>query len=670
MVLCRSYLHLNRGLEFFLYSGRSYFLYFPTDDRQTVIQNLKRLDLRQLKILQTGSPREYVDRFTEQWHQGAISNYQYLMYLNFLAGRSFNDLTQYPVFPWILTNYTSQTLDLDDPNNYRDLSRPVGCFNADRIKGIEDKLAQLPEDDVTSRCHYMAHYSNPFYVLLILVRLEPFTSLHIEICDKKFDKPDRMFWSIPRSFQAVCSLAPDFRELIPEFFTLPEFLVNENGFDLGISENGGSVVLPPWADGSAHNFIDLHRQALESPFVSAHLHGWINLIFGFQQTGRAAVEARNTFNPDCYPSAVTKAVLNEPSELARVQSIANTVGVIPKQIFQQPHPKRTFVPRSHNLEGCQLETVFSLGSTPRFLFAMGASLCVLNRDCSLSALPLMKFIKHGQPLLASPLGSIRDFLVLPTTEGETPSKSFAFILDSCYFVSSSLWDNSFHSFKIDSNTITHCNSHRQKFSLLSTLHYAGGSRLLTSWRDSSLTLWNLSRSQPGEKPLYRATPHLSTIVDLDVNPTLRLIASLDKTRKCVFSSLDTGRFVRAFEVDGQDLLARVVLFSAGFVAIVSEVKRTEGVRSTIRLFGIDTRQICRREIEGAVSIAGKAELDFGMNVLMLGFVSGNFRVLKIPMLETVVDRSCEKEIVSVGYSSSCHAFLVSVVGGDILLGVL
>ncbi len=40
-----------------------------------------------------------------------------------LAGRNYNDLNQYPVFPWILKEYTTQTLDLSDPNVYRDLSK-------------------------------------------------------------------------------------------------------------------------------------------------------------------------------------------------------------------------------------------------------------------------------------------------------------------------------------------------------------------------------------------------------------------------------------------------------------------------------------------------------------------------------------------------------------------
>lgn len=33
---------------------------------------------------------------TQRWEKGEISNFQYLMFLNTLAGRSYNDLMQYP----------------------------------------------------------------------------------------------------------------------------------------------------------------------------------------------------------------------------------------------------------------------------------------------------------------------------------------------------------------------------------------------------------------------------------------------------------------------------------------------------------------------------------------------------------------------------------------------
>ncbi len=52
-----------------------------------------------------------------------------LLELNFLASRSYNDLTQYPVFPWVLSSFTSHTLDLQDMRCFRDLSRPIGALD-------------------------------------------------------------------------------------------------------------------------------------------------------------------------------------------------------------------------------------------------------------------------------------------------------------------------------------------------------------------------------------------------------------------------------------------------------------------------------------------------------------------------------------------------------------
>ena len=41
------------------------------------------------------------------------------MFLNRQAGRSFKDLTQYPIFPWIVQDYTSNHLDLHSPATFR-----------------------------------------------------------------------------------------------------------------------------------------------------------------------------------------------------------------------------------------------------------------------------------------------------------------------------------------------------------------------------------------------------------------------------------------------------------------------------------------------------------------------------------------------------------------------
>ena len=74
------------------------------------------------------APRPY--RYTRAWQRREISNFEYLMRLNEAAGRSYNDLSQYPVLPWVLRDYTSATLDLTDLSVYRDLSKPMGASPA------------------------------------------------------------------------------------------------------------------------------------------------------------------------------------------------------------------------------------------------------------------------------------------------------------------------------------------------------------------------------------------------------------------------------------------------------------------------------------------------------------------------------------------------------------
>lgn len=67
-------------------------------------------------------------RWTRDWVRGAVSNFEYLMFLNRQAGRSFKDLTQYPVFPWIIQDYTSERLDLTNPATFR--SVPIAICKA------------------------------------------------------------------------------------------------------------------------------------------------------------------------------------------------------------------------------------------------------------------------------------------------------------------------------------------------------------------------------------------------------------------------------------------------------------------------------------------------------------------------------------------------------------
>lgn len=79
-----------------------------------------------------------------------------------------------------------------------------------------------------------------------------------------FDLPDRLFHSVKDAWLSAAQInMADVKELIPEFFYLPEFLTNHNKFEFGTKQNGevlGDVCLPPWAKGDPREFIRLHRK--------------------------------------------------------------------------------------------------------------------------------------------------------------------------------------------------------------------------------------------------------------------------------------------------------------------------------------------------------------------------------------------------------------------------
>ncbi|RLN51280.1 hypothetical protein BBJ29_004650 [Phytophthora kernoviae] len=70
------------------------------------------------------------------------------MWLNTIAGRTYNDLTQYPVFPWIISDYESATLDLTRRGAYRDLSKPVGALEPSRLKFFIDRYHAFEDPDI------------------------------------------------------------------------------------------------------------------------------------------------------------------------------------------------------------------------------------------------------------------------------------------------------------------------------------------------------------------------------------------------------------------------------------------------------------------------------------------------------------------------------------------
>lgn len=372
----RRFLFRDVALEVFFTDGRSYLLTFMTpkirDDVYAYlmkkaphmhgdISSLSAEDTWRLDTLRNpeetpqslGSKLSNVfnathsNAATRRWLRGEISNFQYLMLVNTMAGRTFNDLTQYPIFPWVLADYSSEELDLTDPRSFRDLSKPMGCQHPSRESDFRERYRSFAEmgGEDSPPFHYGTHYSTAMIVSSYLIRLPPFVQSYLVLQGGSFDHADRLFDSIEKAWlSASKENMTDVRELTPEFFYLPEFLVNMNGYDFGqkqgSNESVNDVVLPPWAKGDPHIFIAKHREALESPYVSQHLQGWVDLIFGYKQRGEAALEATNVFHHLSYQGAKNLEAMQDSHEKLATISFIHNFGQTPHQVFTRSHPRK------------------------------------------------------------------------------------------------------------------------------------------------------------------------------------------------------------------------------------------------------------------------------------------------------------------------------------------
>ena len=221
----------------------------------------------------------------------------------------------------------------------------MGAQTGERLQQFRKRNKEWDDPhNETGPYHYGTHYSSAMIVCSYLVRLEPFTQQFLQLQGGHFDLADRLFHSVREAWWSAAQLnMADVKELIPEFFYLPDFLVNANRFDLGCKQSGvalDDVVLPPWPKGDPREFIRLHRAALESDYVSQHLHEWIDLIFGCKQQGPAAVEAVNLFHPLFYEGNVDIYSIEDPLKKNAVIGFINNFGQTPKQLFKKPHPAK------------------------------------------------------------------------------------------------------------------------------------------------------------------------------------------------------------------------------------------------------------------------------------------------------------------------------------------
>ena len=422
LILLKRYYYKNTALEIFTVNNKSYYFNFKyEEDREKFINKImekfkepktlindyrdakdssyiigysiqpklfkdKRKYTRKQKVKTDKSEEKKnikkISKTIKEWSKWKINNFSFLMWMNFFSNRSYNDISQYPIFPWIITDYEdplnieqiyydSSLLYMNNSNetrrksrsensaggkkkkkkkeeeeeeyDYRDLKLPMGMLEINeeskkRKKDFIESYKTLKEDkeefEGRKPYYYGTNYSNPIYVCNFLMRLFPFTHISIELQGSKLDHPDRLFLSVIKSFSNSITQKTDIRELIPEFFYLPEMFLNINDINLGKKDDNSIVynVNTPCKN-NAYSFIDIMKRIFENDRISLYLNNWIDLIFGYKARGKEAENAKNIF---------TEASYQENVDLKKDESLLKYAefGLIPNQIMLKECQKR------------------------------------------------------------------------------------------------------------------------------------------------------------------------------------------------------------------------------------------------------------------------------------------------------------------------------------------
>ncbi|XP_053912364.1 neurobeachin isoform X6 [Cuculus canorus] len=614
-VFSRRYLLQNTALEVFMANRTSVMFNFP--DQATVkkvVYSLPRVGvgtsygLPQARRISLATPRQLYksSNMTQRWQRREISNFEYLMFLNTIAGRTYNDLNQYPVFPWVLTNYESEELDLTLPGNFRDLSKPIGALNPKRAVFYAERY-ETWEDDQTPPYHYNTHYSTSTSTLAWLVRIEPFTTFFLNANDGKFDHPDRTFSSVARSWRNSQRDTSDVKELIPEFYYLPEMFVNSNGYNLGIREDEvvvNDVDLPPWAK-KPEDFVRINRMALESEFVSCQLHQWIDLIFGYKQRGPEAVRALNVFHYLTYEGSVNLDSITDPVLREAMEAQIQNFGQTPSQLLIEPHPPRSSAMHLSPLmfkDQMQQDVIMVLKfpsnspvthvaantlphlTIPAVVTVTCSRLFAVNRwhnTVGLRGAPGYSLDQahhlpiEMDPLIANNSGvNKRQITDLVDQSIQINAHCFVVTADNRYILICGFWDKSFRVYSTETGKLTQIVfGHWDVVTCLARSEsYIGGDCYIVSGsRDATLLLWYWSgrhhiigdNPNSSDYPAPRAvlTGHDHEVVCVSVCAELGLVISGAKEGPCLVHTI-TGDLLRALEGTENCLYPRLISVSS------------------------------------------------------------------------------------------------------------
>ncbi|XP_052767805.1 lysosomal-trafficking regulator-like isoform X2 [Mya arenaria] len=677
----------DTGIEIFLTNGKTCLLALRSSrERDELFQRLLMLELPNRR-----SPMNIMDAL-DSWENRSSTNFEYLTELNKLAGRSFNDLMQYPIMPFILKDYTSPSIDLRDISVYRDLSKPVSVqdpkneqkfkMNYEILKGEFDRFGQEGMTGLrVAPYHYGSHYSNSGSVLHFLVRLPPFTKMFLGFQDQSFDIPDRTFHNMHTSWRLSSAESnTDVKELIPEFFFFHEFLINSEEFDFGSRQNGeavNNVVLPPWCGNNARLFTLIHRQALESEHVMEHICGWIDLVLGYKQTGDAAVRAVNVFHPATYFGLDVSSVKNTLDRKA-IQTMVRTYGQTPKQLFKLPHPRpKVDLNRlQRQKEGFKMKTVQVAG------LKWGTYLG--SPDCP-------EPVSTWDQIYDSPVGSL---IALPGTPGDVV---FGISPQSCLLVQQSqdkngvvsetktdvtwaailTWsrqDGLVRIIKDSSRAAINCIMYNQSDEISCCVSVADCRHLFIGGSSGVISAYRTRHNKARESELQVfghprcLYGHTDRVTSLVVCRPYSVLVSCSQDGTCIIWDLNRLSYVRSIRSHKSAVKALAISNTLGDIASVS----SQGMGSQLVLHTINAEEVAMVTCEDTINCLAYSGAPEGtsINVVAGGLSSGLIRLWSSWDLTPVRDL-CHKqlsgEIISLTFTTDSQKLYASSTDGRVML---
>ena len=373
-------------------NGKNYFFnLFRTKPANEFYQLLNKSKDKYNFIFELNDNKE-IKNILSKFRNGKISNYQYLLYLNKYSTRTYSDLSQYPVFPWLIleNNKIKYLIDyIDNKNNSskiieikpRNMKYPVSMqTEINRIDSI--KKFKQESKNTNFPTHFNNHYSSSPFVYYYLMRLNPYGQNLIKLQNYQNETATRMFLSF-ESLENILLSGIDNRELIPDFFCYFDFLLNLNCSYLGqitINSINDDFFISSDKSYMNKNFISsfvhsLYQQKklLNSIFISKRIHEWVDIIFGKYQileNEEDAANSCNIFNKLSYEQKVNyenkiekykkkyeEGTMNESEILEKLSfklELTSNFGMTPKQILKTTNVYEG----EHKISGNEVKKVF------------------------------------------------------------------------------------------------------------------------------------------------------------------------------------------------------------------------------------------------------------------------------------------------------------------------